>query len=62
MDPIAKLTRWVDSGAHWRVLHRTPDDVTIALITCTGDEEVERFTSPDHALRDWLGERTSSED
>lgn len=62
MDAIATLLRWTDSGAHWRVLQRTREEVTISLITCTGDEEVHRLTSADPELLAWLGARTSSED
>lgn len=61
-DEIDKLERWTLSGAQWRVLQRTAGQVTIAMITCTGGEEVDRFTSSDAALLGWLGERHSSED
>lgn len=61
MDEIAQLERWTDSGAHWRVLARTPTTVAIALVTCTGDEEVDRLVSGDPALLDWLGSRRSSD-
>lgn len=62
MDEIAELQRWTDSGAHWRVVHRTLDHVTIALVTCTGDETVGWVNSTDEHLLAWLGERQSSED
>lgn len=62
MDEIEKLIRWSDSGAFWRVLDRRPDGVTIALLTCTGGEVVDRMTSSDPDLLTWLGERESSED
>lgn len=59
MNEIDRLERWTLSGAHWRVLHRSDDEVTISLITCTGGEEVERFTSRDEEFLQWLGERAS---
>lgn len=62
MDDIDKLTRWTDSGASWRVFDRTPERVTIDLLTCTGGEVVDRLTSSDADLRAWLGDRESSED
>lgn len=62
MDDIDKLTRWSDSGATWRVFSRTPERVTIELLTCTGGEVVERLTSTNPELLAWLGGRESSEE
>lgn len=62
MKDIETLIRWSNSGAYWRVAARTPDGVTIDLLTCTGGEVVERLVSSDPELLDWLGERTSNED
>lgn len=62
VDRVADLTRWVDSGAHWQVLTRTRHGVTIALLRCDGGEEVDRFTSADPRLLDFIGSRLSSED
>ncbi|NLT30102.1 MAG: hypothetical protein GXX86_06540 [Propionibacterium sp.] len=61
-DPIAVLTRWTDSGAHWRVAARTAEAVIIELITCTGDEVVDRLHTTDPDLVAWLGDRRSSFD
>lgn len=61
MEEIDKLNRWTSSGAHWRVLHRAADAVTISLITCTGGEEAERLTSNDPDLLAWLGDRRASD-
>ncbi|WP_433653896.1 hypothetical protein ACQPW1_24925 [Nocardia sp. CA-128927] len=61
-DPTAVLQRWQDSGAIWRVLSRQPDRVTIGLYECTGGQEVDRFTSTDPSLLQFLGNRSSSED
>ncbi|OLP04028.1 hypothetical protein BVU76_03035 [Mycolicibacterium porcinum] len=62
MDRVEDLRRWEDSGAHWRVLTRTADSLTIALLRWDGGEEVDRFTSTDPRLLDFVGARTSSED
>ncbi len=61
-DPVAVLGRWQQAGAVWRVVGRHGDAVTIALCQCDGGEEVDRFTSGDRGLRDFLAGRTSSED
>ncbi|MDO5498142.1 MAG: hypothetical protein Q4F67_00500 [Propionibacteriaceae bacterium] len=62
MDEIEKLERWTASGAHWRVVYRTLDHVTIALITCTGGEVAEWVKSADEHLLGWLGARQSSDE
>lgn len=62
IDDLDKLTRWSDSGAHWRVVVRTPERVTVDLLTCTGGEVVDRLISSNRELLDWLGDRESSED
>lgn len=62
VDRVADLERWVDSGAHWRVLTRTSSGLTIALLRCDGGEEVERFTSADPRLLAYVGARMSSEE
>ncbi|MFV8053162.1 hypothetical protein [Mycobacterium sp. 48b] len=62
LDRVADLQRWEDSGAHWCVLNRTANSLTIALLRCDGGEEVDRFTSGDPRLLDFVGVRTSSDD
>ncbi|OMC41248.1 hypothetical protein A5740_22490 [Mycobacterium sp. GA-1841] len=62
VDRVADLQRWEDSGAHWRVLTRTADSLTIALLRCDGGEEVDRFTSSDRRLLDFVGPRAGSDD
>lgn len=62
LDPVAVLQRWEQSGAHWRVLHRGAGSVTVALVTCDGGEEVDRLTSGDAALLEFLRERDSDLD
>lgn len=61
-QPVETLSRWSDSGARWRVLHRTPTSITISLRRCDGGEEVDRLTSSDSDLLEWVGDRVSSED
>lgn len=61
VDRVAELQRWEDSGAVWEVIARKGRSVTIGLLRCDGGEEVDRFTSDDPRLLDFLGHRTSSE-
>jgi hypothetical protein len=49
-EELARLHRWEESGATWRVLVRTPDSVEIALLTCDAGEEVDRLRSADPEL------------
>ena len=49
-DPSEILRRWGDAGAHWKVLARNGDTVTIGLFRCDGGEEVDRITSSDPRL------------
>jgi hypothetical protein len=62
IDRVAELQRWTDSGAVWQVISRRGGDVTVALMRCDGGEEVDRFTSSDPRLRDYIGDRFSSVD
>lgn len=59
---VDRLRRWEDSGATWRVVSRTQGRLEIAMITCTGDEEMERLVSADPELVSFVGDRMSSED
>jgi hypothetical protein len=59
-DRVAELRRWEDSGAVWSVVSRKHDRVTITLLRCDGGEEVDRFTSGDQQLLDYIGERLDS--
>ena len=58
---ITDLERWQDFGGAWRVFARTHDGVTISMCRCDGGEEVQRVTTHDPVVLDWLGDRTSSE-
>jgi hypothetical protein len=62
VDRVAELKRWQDSGAMWEVISRRGDILTVALLRCDGGEEMDRFTSDDVKLRDFIGDRRSSED
>ena len=59
-DYVAELHRWEDSGAVWRVISMTRPAVTIALLRCDGGEEVDRFTSDDPNLLEFIGDRLDS--
>lgn len=59
-DLVARLQRWEAFGASWVVLDDDGDRVTLSLCRCDGGEEVERLTSDDPSLREFLGGRTSS--
>ena len=59
-DHVEELRRWEDSGAHWQVVARSGDRLTIALLRCDGGEEVDRFTSADAALLAYVGSRDGS--
>lgn len=61
-DRVAELQRWEDSGAVWSVVARRPARVTVALLRCDAGEEVDRFTSDDPRLLDYIGQRVSSTD
>lgn len=41
---------------------RTRDGLTIALLRCDGGEEVDRFTSLDPRLLEFVGNRASSQE
>jgi hypothetical protein len=56
-DYVAELVRWQDAGAVWEVVARTSRGVTIALLRCDGGEEVDRFTSDDGRLLDFVRHR-----
>jgi hypothetical protein len=61
-DLVGTLIRWQDFGGVWRVVARSPAQVTVSLCRCDGGEEVERLTSGDRRLLAFLDDRASSED
>jgi hypothetical protein len=62
VDRVAELQRWQDSGAVWEVISRKGPSVTVALLRCDGGEEMDRFTSDDPRLQEFIGDRLSSEE
>ena len=62
VDRVAELQRWEDAGAVWRVMGRTANAVTVAMLRCDGGEEAGRFTSDAARLRAFVGDRDGSED
>ena len=54
---MAVLQRWQDAGAHWAVIARHKDSITIGLYRCDGGEEVDRIVSGDPGLLAFLRER-----
>ncbi|MEO7373275.1 MAG: hypothetical protein ABIW36_05095 [Terrimesophilobacter sp.] len=59
---VEVLRRWERGGAVWRLLSRTSGSVEISLMTCTGDQEVDRLVSSDPKLLKFLGDRTRSDE
>ncbi len=49
-DPVARLTRWADAGGTWQVLTRGGTEITVALLTCDGGEEMGRIVTADAEL------------
>jgi hypothetical protein len=62
VDRVAELQRWQDAGAVWEVVFRKGRSVTVAMMRCDGGEEVDRFTSDDPRVLDFIGDRLSSAD
>jgi hypothetical protein len=57
---LDRLQRWERSGALWQLVQRRAGAVTIALCTCDGGEEVDRFTSRDPLLLAYISEAGSA--
>jgi hypothetical protein len=60
VDRVAELQGWQDAGAVWEVISRKDRSVTVALLRCDGGEEVDRFTSDDPRLLEFIGDRLRS--
>lgn len=58
---VDRLERWTLFGAVWRVASRSAGTVTISFCRCDDGEEVDRLTSDDPNLIEWLGRPTESE-
>ena len=61
-DPVAVLRRWEHAGAHWAVIARHAGSITVGLYRCDGGEEVDRITSTDPRLDEFLAGRETSLD
>ena len=59
-SPLDILLRWEESCGVWQVMSETTSSVTISLLTCTGDEEVDRLVSDDLDLLAFVGIRSTS--
>lgn len=46
----------------WQVIARRGDALTVAMLRCDGGEEMDRFTSDDSRLLEFVGDRLSSDD
>jgi hypothetical protein len=60
-DDLARLRRWEDSGATWRIVVRRPGDVEIALLTCDAGEQVDRIVTADRAVLDYVDRATGDD-
>lgn len=58
-DPLAELTRWVDSGGTWKLIRDSDNVRTIALYTCDGGEEMHRINISDPAIEEWIAANTT---
>ena len=56
-EDLAKLRRWEQAGAAWQVIARRAGVLVIALQTCDTREEVDRLTSTDPELLNYVGDR-----
>lgn len=58
---LARLLRWERAGGTWQVVGRTPDALTLALLSCDAGEEMARLTSADPQVTSYVGEREASD-
>ena len=56
-DPVAKIERWTDSGADYRVVHLSEAAAVVDLTTCDG-QPMERIESDDPRLVEYLEQRS----
>lgn len=60
-DLVDVLSRWADSGGHWRILEEADHWLTVGLYSCDGGEEMTRVTGARTAvLTAYLMGRTES--
>jgi hypothetical protein len=56
------LRRWEGSGGAWRVVARSGTRLDVALLSCDAGEEMDRLSSTDPALLDFVGDRSRNDD
>lgn len=61
-DFVDELRRWEVSGASWRARPGGDGRLVVELVTCTGDEVVERLETTDPAVVTFVAGRRSSEE
>lgn len=61
-DGLGRLRRWEVFGGHWRIRSQTPTQLEIALLTCSGGEDVDRMLTTDPAVLAYVGSRISDQD
>jgi hypothetical protein len=59
-SPVSVLERWLDHGAHYKILYLSDEKAIVELDTCHG-EPVERLESSDPSLLEYL-RRAEEED
>lgn len=59
---LQALRRWERSGGVWRVQSRSPGRVHVVMLTCDAGEEMDRITSTDPEVLEFIGQRTGSDD
>jgi hypothetical protein len=59
---LEQLQRWETSGGHWRVLSDDGTTLRVSMVTCDGGEEMAQLVSAETALREYVGQRWSSEE
>ncbi len=57
---VRVLRRWEESGGSWRVISRSAGRMEISLLTCDAGSEMDRLTSGDPELLDYVGTRDGS--
>ncbi|OIJ24204.1 hypothetical protein [Nocardioides luteus] len=58
---LDRLLRWEQAGATWEAIWPRADEVTIVLCTCDSGEEVDRYTSTDADLLDYVRDPSRTE-
>lgn len=60
-EATRRVTRWENAGGLWRVVSQSGSQLTIALQSCDGGAEMDRFTSTDADLLAFVDARHCSE-